>query len=229
MNYSFTCQNLSYAYKQNYILKNINFNFQPGQIVCLLGNNGSGKSTLLKICAGVLIAQSGRVCVNENNILDLSEDERTQLIGWQPQNITRPFHLDLIDFMEISNRIQNNSGNDLFEINSFLQKPISTLSGGEWKRGQLARLWQSNCKILLLDEPDSDLDLRHKKKLVQFCKKYAHENNAILLIATHDILFAQEVANQICALSQGYLVWNSSSEDFWRTKVINKIFSTRVF
>ena len=229
MTHLFNATNLNFSEKETSILKNICFSFQAGQIICILGNNGSGKSTLLKVCAGILTPSSGVVTLNNEDIYSLKDEARAKLIGWQPQNINRPYNMSLLEFMDLTPSSHQQELLDLFEVSQFSNKNIDTLSGGEWKRGQLARLWQTNCKVMFLDEPDSDLDLRHKKKLVHYCKDYVQKNNAIMVIVTHDIVFAREVADKICALSDGYLVWNSNSTEFWKTKVINKIFSTKVY
>jgi iron complex transport system ATP-binding protein len=226
---TFVIENLSYTQEKNNILKSIHFSYETGDIVCGLGNNGSGKSTLLKIAAGLFKPSCGNVMLNGNNIFQISEANRASLIGWQPQNIERPFQMTLDEFMQLTPSPNQQKYLEQFEVDHLKSKNINTFSGGEWKRAQLARLWQTKAPLLLLDEPDSDLDLRHKKKLAQFCKDYVQENKAILLLVTHDIIFARAVATQIIALSHGSLVWNSKATDFWDTKVINKIYSTKVY
>lgn len=222
------------------LLKNISCEFSGPQIICLLGNNGSGKSTLLKICAGILEPSQGTVFLNDQNIFQLDRKQRARDIVWQPQNLRRPYQMTVSEFMELTSPTQNGylvsssyfsfqEALQAFEIEEFKNQNVENISGGEWKRVQLARIWQSNYKLVLLDEPDSDLDLRHKKKLVHFCQQYVLKNNAVLIIATHDIIFANELADTVCALANGYLVWNSKSDDFWKTKVVNKVFSTKVF
>jgi ABC-type cobalamin/Fe3+-siderophores transport system ATPase subunit len=235
MNPKLVSQNLFYDTGDQAILKNINFQFQSGQIICILGNNGSGKSTLLKLCAGLLSPTSGDLLFQDQSLFHYSPQSRASLVSWQPQNLQRPYHLDLIDFIELQSvsdlkftRDFRTFQEDYFEIGALLNKPISVLSGGEWKRGQLTRFLQLKSKVFLLDEPETDLDLRFKSKLISLCKQKVRENNAILVIVTHDIIFARAIATHICGMRDGYLVWNSSSEDFWKTKVINKIFSTKV-
>lgn len=225
-------KNIFFEVNKSLILSNINFVFAPREIVCLLGNNGSGKSTLLKLCAGILKPSSGEMRINKTNILQISNSKRSNIIGWQPQNLERPFHMSVSEFFALTpvgSRVQNPFPHNYFQLDGLMFRDIATLSGGEWKRAQLTRLWQTQCPILLLDEPDSDLDLRHKKLLAFLCKKYVQENNATLVVATHDIVFAKEVATRVCAISQGRLVWDSGENEFWKSKVINKIFSTKVY
>lgn len=229
MNDQFNLANIYFNNNDTFFLKNINFSFKTGEIICILGNNGSGKSTFLKVCAGILKPSCGTVTLDRKNIHTLADEERAKLVAWQPQSLSTPYNMTLAEFMKLTPGYNCEELLKLFEIEKLKDKNISAFSGGEWKRSQLARLWQSNAKLVLLDEPDSDLDLRHKKKLVHFCKNYVQQNKAIMAIVTHDIVFAKEVADRVCALSEGYLVWNSRSDEFWNTKVINKIFSTKVF
>jgi iron complex transport system ATP-binding protein len=228
MSHLFSLNDVHYQKEGIHLLKNINVNFAEGEIVCLLGNNGSGKSTFLKLCAGLLNLNNGSVAYNNININTLSLEDRAKFIGWLPQVMMRPFNFSLSHFLRLSQNTPFEEHKDIFEVKHLKNKNINRLSGGEWKRGQLERLWHSYPKIMLLDEPDSDLDLRYKNKLIELCKDYAFKNKAIILVATHDIVFARELATRVCALSKGYLVWNSPQADFWHTQVIQKIFSAKV-
>ncbi|MES2614720.1 MAG: ABC transporter ATP-binding protein [Bdellovibrionota bacterium] len=229
MTHIFKAVDICYAVNNKVILKNINFFFQTGQIICFLGNNGSGKSSLLKICAGITQSNCGNIILNDKNISHLSDKQRANFVAWLPQNLSRPYNMSFSEFMELSKHSNKLKSLKLFDVDAFQKKDIATLSGGEWKRCQLARLWETSCPVLLLDEPDGDLDLKYKRGLIQLCKDYVQKNNAIIFVVTHDIVFAREVADTVCALSEGRLVWNSNSHEFWNSKVINKIFSTKVF
>ena len=75
-----------------------------------------------------------------------------------------------------------------------------------------------------MDEPDSDLDLKYKYLLIEYCKNYVKENKAILFLITHDLNFAKNIATKICALKEGLWVWDSNAMNFWDSKIINKLY-----
>lgn len=234
MSISFISCELSYTslnYPFSHILRNISFEFEASGIICLLGNNGAGKSTLLKTCAGILEPDFGVLSLNQFNVHHMDEKHRAQKIGWMAQSLPRCEDLSVYEFMNLSSShsLEGTKFLDLFDLTRLRHQDVLHLSGGEWKRLQLARLWQEKPQILLLDEPDSDLDPYYKKKVVKLCKQYVKENNAIVLVSTHDIFFAREIATWICVMSNGLLVWNSGASEFWNSNAICSVYGTNFF
>ncbi|APJ04997.1 ABC transporter ATP-binding protein [Silvanigrella aquatica] len=227
---SLKAKHLAYALDSSKILfRNVCFEYKGGDIVCLLGHNGAGKSTLLKVCAGVLSPSNGNL-VFYNNLLPYQNG-----ISWLPQQLSRPENFNVTEFLNLQPMASLNieSGNlhilDDFGIHSLNEMELTELSGGEWKRVQLARIWSHKAKWLFLDEPESDLDWNYKEELIYNCKLYAQQNNAIIFMTTHDLYFAKKVANKICALSDGIWVWDSSADVFWNSKIIHKLYGVGIF
>ena len=238
---SIKANDLSYAVSPSKILfRNVCFDYSDGDIICLLGNNGAGKSTLLKVCAGLLEATSGKIDITSTNNTTYSDFEKENAVSWLPQQLFRPENFNVIEFLSLNDILfsKNNILYDKnlvdykgilrdFELSHLEKRELIELSGGEWKRVQLARIWAKKAKVLFLDEPESDLDVSHKEELIFKCKLYARENNSIIFITTHDLLFAKEIANKICALSDGLWVWNSESDIFWKSNIIQKLYGIR--
>jgi len=232
---------LAYAVKSGKILfRNVSFEFTGGDIICLLGNNGAGKSTLLKVCAGLLEPSYGQVSLLKSQDDLLKSHKNRKSISWLPQQLIRPENFNVIEFISLSDFLNRNTSylsNELsidydnilrdFDLMHLKNTELVDLSGGEWKRVQLARIWASKAKVLFLDEPESDLDARHKHDLIYKCKLYARENQSIIFITSHDLFFAREIANKICALSDGLWVWNSDSDFFWRSNILQKLYGIR--
>ncbi len=224
-----TAKNLFFTKNSQFILNDITFTMLPSEITCLLGSNGSGKSTMLKCVAGVEPLSFGTLSLNGELIQNFSDKKRAHLVGWLPQHLNRPYSMTVQEFLSVKHPHYFTAACDMFEVLPMRDKLIEDLSGGEWKRCQLAWLSQQNFKVILMDEPDSALDMRFKKTLIRFCKESVKKNNAIILVATHDIDFAREIATSVYALWEGRLVWKSPACDFWKSPVIDKIFSTKVF
>lgn len=232
---------LAYASKMNKILfQNVCFEYSGGDIICLLGNNGAGKSTLLKVCAGILEPTYGEILFTNGSGILLNDLRKENLLSWLSQYLQRPENFNVVEFLSLNERsCYNNSGlskkNKIdfqailrdFDLLHLEKRELIELSGGEWKRVQLARIWAEKAKILFLDEPESDLDISHKQQLIHKCKQYAQQNNSTIFMTTHDLFFAKEVANKICALSEGLWVWNSDADIFWKSNIIQKLYGIR--
>lgn len=243
-NISIKANDLAYATKTSKILfRNVCFEYFGGDIICLLGNNGAGKSTLLKVCAGLLEASYGEIFLLKSvGQIPLNYSEYSNIISWLSQQLDRPNNFKVIEFLSLNEFFYNKNSilcdkkriyykgilND-FELSHLEKRELSELSGGEWKRIQLARIWAKKSRILFLDEPENDLDIRYKQELIYKCKSYAKQNNSIIFITTHDLFFAKEVANKICALSDGLWVWNSDADIFWESNIIQKLYGIRNF
>jgi ABC-type polar amino acid transport system ATPase subunit len=87
----------------------------------------------------------------------------------------------------------------------------------------LAKLYHDFPAILLLDEPESDLDLFHVHQLIKYCK-YMAAQNVCVVVATHDMGFARAIATHVCGIEKGQIVWNSKAEDFWDSYAFYKLF-----
>lgn len=230
-----TIQDLAFvALPHTPIFQSISCVFQSGDVVCILGNNGSGKSSFLKVCAGLWNPTYGRVTLNQVPIHALSLEERSQKIAWLPQMLERIEHFSGFDFMNLTSNTKSSERYDWkneieqFELKDVVKKDLTQLSGGEWKRLQLAKIWSHQAPFLLLDEPESHLDLRHKILLAKQCKTYAKETGGIVFIVTHEMGFAKEVAEYILAFQHGLLVWNSSAHEFWQSRASLKLFGVNV-
>ncbi|RDB36787.1 ATP-binding cassette domain-containing protein [Spirobacillus cienkowskii] len=236
MNYfEIKAENLAYITNFGDVLvRNVNFLFKSGDIICLIGKNGSGKSTLLKLCSGILRNYYGNLTLNNQNVKNFLNNTH---ISWLPQNLPRPENFNVKEFLYLNEDFLNNktlSYNkkeiDYFRVLSDFglshleKRELIQLSGGEWKMVQLARIWAYKSKIIFLDEPENDLDISCKNTLIHKIKKIACQNNSIVFIATHNLLFVKELANNICVLNNGLWVWNSRSEIFWNSKIIQKTF-----
>lgn len=226
-----TAQNLTFVVPPHQsIFQSVSFSFQAGDVVCVLGNNGSGKSSFLKVCAGLCVPTYGHVAFNQTDIHGLSLPERSKKIAWLPQTLEKMENLSGIDFLNLSANMESLKKTDWedeierFDLANILKKDLTQLSGGEWKRLQLAKVWSRKAPVLFLDEPEGSLDLRHKMILAQQCKNYAKKNDAIVFIVTHEMGFAKQVAEHILAFHNHLLVWNSAAADFWQSSASLKLF-----
>jgi cobalt/nickel transport system ATP-binding protein len=201
--------NLEYVYPDKTIgIKNFSLNIGEFERVVLLGSNGSGKSTLLKIFAGLVKPMSGNIKIFEKNVVKENYLYFRKNIGFLFQNpddflfnptvedelLYTPMQLEF-DIQDAKNLIAENA--KYFGIEKLYEKPPFRLSGGEKKRVALACVLQLNPKLLILDEPTSNIDGKTRKKIIDFLKEY----KGTMVLSTHEIDFVKKISNKVVLLS----------------------------
>jgi len=180
------------------ILQDINLTIHEGEFIAILGPNGAGKSTLLKLLLGLYKPTSGSI-----QILGKSPKKGNNEIGYAPQHRTLEADLalrarDVVGFGLDGNKWGISMPNDhrTKSINNALKEvdmlhladmPVGKLSGGEQQRLLIAQALLTNPKILLLDEPLSNLDISHAQAIVTLITKIARSRNITVLLVTHDV------------------------------------------
>lgn len=199
------------------ILADVNLALAAGEVLALLGPSGSGKTSLLRAVMGLVTATSGRVCLDG---VDLDLDGR-QLVppGRRPfaflfQNFTLFPHLDVqanilvgIRHLERSQRRQRlERWVGTLGIDHLLRRSIHDLSGGEQQRVALARTLVLEPRLLLLDEPFSNLDQATRSALQREVAAVVRETGIAALVATHDQAEAFFLAERVAVLEAGRVV-----------------------
>ena len=192
--------NLSYG--SNHVLKAIDLDIQPGELFAFLGPSGCGKTTLLRLIAGFNTADSGRVLVGGNDISGLPPWRRD--VGmvfqsyalWPHMSVRRNVAFGLeerrIPGVEIARRVQ--AALDLVGLGALADRKPSQLSGGQQQRVALARTIAIEPKVLLLDEPLSNLDAKLRVQVRRELRDLQQRLGLTTIFVTHD----QEEANTIC-------------------------------
>ncbi len=196
------------AYRKRVVLKDISLTAKEGDCVGILGGNGCGKSTLLSILAGVQRADGGSfVCDGQDLLRD--GKLRNALLGYVPQGNPLIEELSAWDNLrmwydkETLRRELDQGVLAMLGIDGFLKVPVRKMSGGMKKRLSIGCAVAAKPRILLLDEPSSNLDLVCKEEIRHYFEAFK-EQGGILLLATHDM---QEIAlcDQCFILKQGTL------------------------
>jgi Fe-S cluster assembly ATP-binding protein len=184
------------------ILKGVNFNLKSGQSHILFGPNGSGKTTLISAIVGLPSYEipSGEIVFDGRNITRLTVDERARLgmvVSFQnPPEITGVKLIDVLKLCAGRNldeqfSKEENDLIDAFRLRGFLDRDLNVgFSGGEKKRSEILQLIFLKPKLLLLDEPDSGVDVESLRLIATEIQKYVEATGSSALIITHkgDIL-----------------------------------------
>ena len=207
------CKNIALAYGGTPVLKGISLNIEPGELFALLGPSGSGKSTLLRLIAGFNFAQSG--------LLTVDGEELTQTPPWQ-RNIGMVFqNYALWPHMTVEKNVafgleerklpradiakKVNEVLALVGLSEFAQRRPNQLSGGQQQRVALARTLAIEPKVLLLDEPLSNLDAKLRVQMRQELKFLQRRLGITTILVTHDQEEALTTCDRIAVMDQGVI------------------------
>lgn len=194
-------ENVGYRYsdapKDEYVLKDINYDFKQGKIYAIKGRSGSGKTTLLSLLSGLEKSTEGNIYFEDKNLNKMDLDEyRNSHIGIVFQSYNLLPHLtaseNIILSMDISKiKIDNKKKKSeqlLEEVGldkSYKDRMILKLSGGQQQRVAIARSLSYDSKIILADEPTGNLDKETEADILNIFKRLAIEENKCIIIVTH--------------------------------------------
>ncbi len=203
---------LKKSFGKNEVLKGISYDIKEGKITTILGPNGSGKTTLIKSVLGLVIPDSGKIIINENEIKN-KFDYRKQ-IGYMPQIARFPENLKVKELFSMIKNLRNQQANEdyyieLFELQEFIKRPLRYLSGGTRQKVNAACAMMFDAPILVFDEPTVGLD---PLTLVNFKKHIRAElkKNKTIILTTHIISLVEELADEIVFLLEGKIFFKGS-------------------
>lgn len=206
-------QNLSKTYPSGFkALKGINLDIQPGEIFALLGPNGAGKTTLISIICGIVNPGDGRVLADGLDIVTQYREAR-QRIGLVPQELSVPIFETVWDTLKFSRGLSGKAMDaayleQLLRDLSLWEKrhnKIMTLSGGMKRRVLIAKALAHQPRILFLDEPTAGVDVELRRDMWQMIRGL-RENGVTIILTTHYIEEAEDMADRIGVINKGELV-----------------------
>ncbi|MCH2022539.1 MAG: ATP-binding cassette domain-containing protein [Saprospiraceae bacterium] len=236
--------NISVRLNNNLLLKDLSFKLEPNSLLVLLGGNGAGKSMLLKTIAKSIPLETGSIFFMNKNLKDWSSSDLSTNRSVLSQNISLNFSMKVIDVVLLGRYPYNKDGgstpNDykiakevlsILGLEGSTEKNILELSGGEQQRVQIARvlaqIWDSsntNPKLLLLDEPTSNLDIVYQHILLDVLLKRVSKNNLSVIIVLHDINLAARYATHIGLIKDGQLIKIGETEQTLIPELIKTTF-----
>ena len=220
---SIKLENIHFKYeKEHPILAGCSLTVTNGDIVAILGQSGSGKSTLLRVLAGLEKPDTGIITLDDVVLNDNHHfvDPSLRKIGMVFQDYALFPHLNIEKNIAYSlskkTTIEKNKiVDDLLELIELKEKKgyyPHELSGGQQQRVALARSLAANPKVLLLDEPFSNLDADLRAQIRQDLKRILKEKNITCIFATHDLADAIDIADHIYQVKNGIIEYMKNTE-----------------
>lgn len=229
-------QNLNYSYKKGIsVLKDISIKFPEGKLITLVGPNGSGKTTLLKVMCGLLKTNS-MIFADENPIDTLSDGQRAKLFSFVNSSSIAGTNISVLELLFLGIRASDNLKN--WERRYSIVDPIMTslgihdlafrkfvsLSSGQQQLTMIARALAQNPKILFLDEPLSNLDIKNQKVVLKILRMLANNNGMTTIAVLHDISQAVSSSDWIMGLKNGEVILSGKPKDCMTKESLMKLF-----
>jgi iron complex transport system ATP-binding protein len=231
-------ENINFSYNHSPVLKDASFRLEPGKILGVLGVNGAGKSTLLKCLNKVLKPRTGSVFVGEKDVGKMRGNEIARHFGYVPQKSPED-SLTVFDTVLLGRKPYmklSASKNDIMIVENILKRlrcehlshrKTYELSGGEYQKVIIARALAQEPKVLLLDEPVSNLDLRNQMRVMNIVKNAVKDYGISAIISLHDINLALRFADNFLMLKDGSVHFISDKAGL-NSSVIEEVYGVKV-
>lgn len=221
--------NISHSYGSKTVLQDLTLGFEAKQLTCLLGSSGCGKTTILRLIAGLEITQAGEIFIDNksataNEQIIISPQKRN--IGFIFQDLALWPHFTVYKNIAfgLNERKEKNVKDtvfkmlDFFELHEQAEKFPHQLSGGQKQLVAISRSLVLKPKILLMDEPLANLDVKIKRKTLELIKKLNQRFDLTLVYVTHDHKEAFAIADRIVVLNKGRIEETGSVEQIKKSK-----------
>lgn len=195
----FSVKNGCFGYNKNLILKNISFDISSGEVLCILGSNGVGKTTLLKCMMGLLPWKTGATYIDDVCATQIPHKKIWQRIAYVPQSkgsafaftvfdmvlLGRSAHLGTFEQPSEKDKMLSLKAMEEVGIMHLKDKLCTKISGGELQMVLIARALTVNPEMLVLDEPESNLDFKNQLMVLEIIQHLAKEHGISSIINTH--------------------------------------------
>lgn len=234
-------KNVSCGYQDRTIIENISFEVNTGEILCILGPNGVGKTTLFKTILGFLKPKSGSIELNNQDIFNWSRKEFAKSIGYVPQAHTPPFPYKVLDVVVMGrtahlglfsspSKVDYGIAEEVLDslsISYLKYSDYTEISGGERQLVLIARALAQNPKLLIMDEPTSNLDYGNQIRVLRHIKQLSERNIGVIM-TSHFPDHAFMASTKVLAIGRGNQFVSGSSEKIVTSELLEKLYGIEV-
>jgi len=235
-----TAKNLTAGYKTKTIWQDATFDVKAGDFIGLLGANGAGKTTLFRLILGLMAPQNGELLIFGNK-----PKKGNGKISYVPQrhNIDSDSRLEALEYVQLAlssnrwgfrsakqvqqERLAGLEALELVDALNLAHRPLCELSGGEVQRVFLAQALVGKPRILLLDEPLANLDIRRETQLIQLVQTVAKKQNIAVLLIAHDINPLLPVVDRIIYIANRKVV-NGKPAEIINSETLSALYNSTI-
>lgn len=227
--------------KQVTLLKNLNLSLEKGKLVALLGQNGAGKSTLLRALTCDERPLAGEIQVNGRNLLDMSQKDRSRLIGLvsteriqagaltvaELVGLGRQPHTGFLGRLDDEDRAIVRQAMADSGIIEKANEYIASLSDGERQKTMIAKALAQETPIIILDEPTAFLDVASRIETMRLLQNLAHDRGKAVLLSSHDISQSLMLADELWLITTDRQVLTGSTRQLVADGAMDHLFDNR--
>lgn len=234
-----TVDDLSFGYRKKKILNNICLELHKGEILSIVGPNGTGKTSLLKCILGINRPDSGSVRVNDRDAFGMDRRDHAKCVGYVPQSSPSKFPITVFDAVLMGRRpyirwkpTKNDFEKTAQVIESMNLKDIALrdfdkLSGGQKQKVLLARAIAQDTDYLLLDEPTSNLDLKHQLEVLEMLSGLVKKKPVAAMLAMHDLNLASRFSHRVIMMKAGQIFCTGSPQHVMTVENIRSVYGVQ--
>ncbi len=234
---SLSVEGLTYTIQGKKLLDNVNLRARQGELVGVIGPNGAGKSTLLRALAGVIEPSDGERQLGGRRFEEIPSRERARAVALVPQVAPMAHGFTCLELVLMGRyphmgRFQIEGASDeniarqamrLTDTEQFAERTLETLSGGERQRVFIARALAQQPRVLLLDEPTSNLDILHQLRVLGLIREWV-TNGATAIAAVHDLNMAARHCDFLVLLSEGRVIAEGTPQDVLTAEYVRRAY-----
>lgn len=211
-------RDVEFGYTSVPILKDVCIELAGSEVLGVVGPNGAGKSTLIRCIDRILKPQRGSILLDGRDINEMRLMELAKRMGYVPQSTSQIFPATVFDTVLMGRRphlgwrsSEKDEGKvldvlQMLNIENLAMRDINELSGGQQQKVFIARALVQEPDVLLLDEPTSNLDIRHQLEVMEIITSIVREKKISAIMAIHDLNLASRYADRIVMLNGGTII-----------------------
>ena len=210
-----TISGLEFGYSSSPVLKDVNLEVNGPQLISIIGPNGVGKSTLIHCINKILSPTKGVVMINGEDVSGISIKEMAKKVGYVTYATSDAFPLSVVDTVLMGRHPHSGwksldhdldvvySTLKLINIEHLAMRSFDELSAGQHQKVMLARGLVQEPEVLLLDEPTSNLDIKHQMEVTRILRNLSQEKGILIIMISHDLNIAAKYSDNMVMLSNG--------------------------
>ncbi|MEL6751879.1 MAG: ABC transporter ATP-binding protein [Pseudomonadota bacterium] len=232
---------LCFAYGKREVLHDITVGgIEPGQVTALIGPNAAGKSTLFRTITGLLRPSRGTVTLDGMNLTALRHSERVRRVCYMPQHFSANAALTVFDVVLLARKSLQGwrvEDDDIEAVSQVLDElrlghlanaHVGELSGGQQQMASIAQALVRKPRVFLFDEPTSALDLRRQLEVMTTIRETAIGNDAVVLVALHDLNLAARFADRLLLIRDGRILRFGSPEQVLSDEAVGETYGVSI-
>ncbi|MBR2751938.1 MAG: ABC transporter ATP-binding protein [Clostridiales bacterium] len=220
------------------ILSDVSYTFSQGSLTALLGPNGSGKTTMLKHFLAQIRSPEGAVLIDGKDSLSYSPKERSRILAWVPQNSSGESAFTVEDVVLMARYPYKGTWDDdskediriaeeameTVGVLEFRNRDFTSLSGGERQRALIARALTQTTPWIFLDEPTSNLDVKHQIHIMQVLRERVDQKKTSAIVVMHDFNLVEKYCDRAIMLKEGRVVAKGETSEVLTPELLREVY-----